>query len=72
MKIMDACKSAVGVVHGVDVVVCHVVVHLEVDHLHHFWVPVAGSLKNVIDWQPGIDEDGLFDYRQFGTACATG
>lgn len=55
--------SAVGIVHGVDVVVGQVHVHHEVGHLHDFWVPVSWCLEDVVDWDPRVDENRLFDDR---------
>lgn len=57
-----AIRSCVGVVHGVDVIVGQIQVHLQIDHLHLFGVPVAGRLEDVVDWDPRVDQDGLLDY----------
>lgn len=63
--------SAVGIVHRIDVVVGEIHVHHQVGHLHHFWVPVSRGLEDVVHWDPGVDEDWLFDDWQLGAACAT-
>lgn len=63
--------SAVGIVHGVDVVVSEIHVHYQVGHLHHLGVPVSWSLEDVVHWDPRVNQDRLFDNWQFGAACAT-